>query len=337
MDYSAPAWSCVFKGRSSSFETHKCLRTQRDFHTMKKRGGVAVEILMLWCLLLPTTIWAGSIYGPSGVYAAARWTDLSDIHYPFLMAGCNSGLVPLAASCVMGPITGLTSDGDAFSASASGYAAAATGGLTARVYGGGPDDIQVDGGASVGDTIYFHGGNAQQTGTMTMTATGTSSGNGFADEFLHVAYYKDFGPRFGNGPWVLNAQAWTNQPGSGCDSGRFGQVCEASDGQLLTVSVTFPLADPGVFLLFSLSARSFGDGLVDYTDPITLTLPPGVTFTSESGVFLTQQEASPVPEPSSALLLGIGMAGIVGLRQTRRRVSRSLCWFSLKWRAGVPR
>jgi hypothetical protein len=46
-------------------------------------------------------------------------------------------------------------------------------------------------------------------------------------------------------------------------------------------------------------------GSVHYVDPITLTLPPGVTYTSESGLFL--KDAPAAPEPSTVLLLGSGL------------------------------
>ena len=36
----------------------------------------------------------------------------------------------------------------------------------------------------------------------------------------------------------------------------------------------------------------------------------GVPFTSNSGVFLTQQSGSSVPEPGSLLLMGLGIAAI---------------------------
>jgi hypothetical protein len=46
------------------------------------------------------------------------------------------------------------------------------------------------------------------------------------------------------------------------------------------------------------------------TGAITLNLPTGVTYSSASTVFLTNQGSSAAPEPGTLLLLGLGMAGI---------------------------
>jgi hypothetical protein len=46
-------------------------------------------------------------------------------------------------------------------------------------------------------------------------------------------------------------------------------------------------------------------------------LPDGLSFTSDSGVFLTQDGVTSVPEPASAALVGIGLLGLLGLRRRR--------------------
>jgi hypothetical protein len=57
-----------------------------------------------------------------------------------------------------------------------------------------------------------------------------------------------------------------------------------------------------------------------HTGTVGLVLPSGVTYQSASGVFLTAGQASPVPEPSSIVLLGLSLAGI-GIGFVRRRTA----------------
>ena len=63
---------------------------------------------------------------------------------------------------------------------------------------------------------------------------------------------------------------------------------------------------------------------LSHTGAITLSLPSNVTFTSASGVFLTQQPASTAPEPAYTFILGAALLGIGALARRRfRRASAS--------------
>ncbi len=60
---------------------------------------------------------------------------------------------------------------------------------------------------------------------------------------------------------------------------------------------------------------------VGYANSLTyaLELPSDVTFTSESGVFLSEGSGNnPVPEPSAIILFGSGLAGLVGWQYRRK-------------------
>jgi hypothetical protein len=63
------------------------------------------------------------------------------------------------------------------------------------------------------------------------------------------------------------------------------------------------------------------EGVGDYSQTaiVSLTPPPGVTFTSESGQFLKGHQENVVPEPASVTLLGSGLFGLIGCGWRRRR------------------
>jgi hypothetical protein len=52
-----------------------------------------------------------------------------------------------------------------------------------------------------------------------------------------------------------------------------------------------------------------------HTAALSFTLPGDLTFTSDSGVLLTQQGAAAVPEPASLALIGGGLAVLAALRK----------------------
>lgn len=58
----------------------------------------------------------------------------------------------------------------------------------------------------------------------------------------------------------------------------------------------------------------------DHTGMLSISLPPGVAFTSDSGVLLSK--AASVPEPASASLL-VATIAVLGLTRRRRRCERS--------------
>jgi PEP-CTERM motif-containing protein len=86
------------------------------------------------------------------------------------------------------------------------------------------------------------------------------------------------------------------------------------------LSSAIPVDVGAIDLTVALSALANGTGTANYSDPIKITLPPGVTFTSESGLFLTAP--STVPEPSSLLLIVTGLAGTFSEVRRRMKLTR---------------
>ena len=60
------------------------------------------------------------------------------------------------------------------------------------------------------------------------------------------------------------------------------------------------------------------DGTSDFSHTLALDVT-GVPFTSSSGVFLTEQGESTVPEPSSLRLVALGMAAVAVSRRYRAK------------------
>jgi hypothetical protein len=86
---------------------------------------------------------------------------------------------------------------------------------------------------------------------------------------------------------------------------------------------TFTVTNGESLQLFYLQTMNCNFGQVcDFsnTGQMGLSLPAGVSFTSDSGLFLTQSEGSAVPEPGSLLLMGLGIVamGWFGRRQLTR-------------------
>jgi hypothetical protein len=81
--------------------------------------------------------------------------------------------------------------------------------------------------------------------------------------------------------------------------------------------------DPlNIQMLLSLNCTGNASCDVSHTGAVSFTLPSNVTFTSASGVFLTQPVTSATPEPSYTLVAGIGFLGLVVFAR-RRHHSRA--------------
>jgi hypothetical protein len=178
--------------------------------------------------------------------------------------------------------------------------------------------------ASIGDGLHFHVSGADSS---TVTDIGvTFAVHGAVTLGSQVGPYEAFSSalQFGGASFQSSADAslTAGDPPTFSDNAANWVSTSYSVNSIDDIifhgvyALTGPTTDLGI--LATLDA-SCGDGFnCDYshTGAIAFSLPDGVTFTSDSGDFLTA--ASAVPEPGSLLLLSTGL----GLSALRRRWSK---------------
>ena len=100
------------------------------------------------------------------------------------------------------------------------------------------------------------------------------------------------------------------------------QACAEGTVQGLTLQITenLSLSDlTNLFLQANLSPAAgdnLGSGIAMVDPNVTLILPAGVTYTSQSSVFLT--EATPLPAALPLFATGLGGLGLLGWRRKRK-------------------
>ena len=272
---------------------------------MNKNNSAFARLACLLAGFVPLAAPAFPVYAPSAGAAAY----------------VNGTVVPLCsnlnqhfdAACATGG-SGIAGDGLAFNATASSTADLSGGDLSAQASVTGDINTNPIGVANLSDTLFFHGTITPGERVMLdLTADGALGGT--AQASLSFAGY------WADGGFFTHTQADTLQPGSICITDPVSTVvtCETSSGGALDVNVNLPLSllGNGYNFLANLGCQAYGgptSGSCSYSDPFTVTLPQGVTFTSASGVFLT----APVPLPASAWLLLGGLGGLA--LSGRRRV-----------------
>src|ERR1700722_4822899 len=169
---------------------------------------------------------------------------------------------------------------------------------------------QAGGEAQIGDTLSFNGA-ISSSSTTTLHMSGTmSNNNGFTVGSLEI---------FDDNGLITAGGACSKPTGDFFCAPTNNQTEVTVVGNSFFISSTVNIEDHKQILVeFVVFASSFLTSSADITDPITIDLPPGVTFTSASGVFLTG--AGSVPETSTwaMMLAGFASLAVLGSRARRR-------------------
>lgn len=179
--------------------------------------------------------------------------------------------------------------------------------------------------ASIGDTLHFNIPGATSStvtdigvtftidGAITVTtASGDSAGTLNSIFGLGSAVYDDS---------ITTAPSYTPVMGSPTATGWVSSSWSSRTPGLIVFNGIYAVTGSNPTVPIGATIYENGCGLgtsCDYsnTAAISFNLPTGVTFTSDSGVFLTQP-AGGAPEPASTALLATGLACVVLLRRRK--------------------
>jgi hypothetical protein len=171
---------------------------------------------------------------------------------------------------------------------------------------------QAGGEAQIGDTLTFAGAIAHgSTTTVTMTGTMSDSNSGGGSDSFAGGALEVFDPDTG----LLTSGGACSRPTSGfiCDpTNDQTQVSVVGDSFSISSTANISLHSK-ILVEFVVVASTFLTGSADISDPITIDLPPGVTFTSASGKFLTGAGGGSVPETSTWTMILAGFASLAVL------------------------
>jgi hypothetical protein len=269
-------------------------------------------------LALPSAFWFSLlgllIVAPLPASAASSWafaggSVLSD------SGKCGPFLEPASASCddsrsVMDPNTGEPRSGEVHVG-----ADLSSGDLFVRAASEGPSADSV-GEGQIGDTLTF-GGTISPTSVTTFRMSGSwstsdsgPSSSGFAAGWLDV--YDD------NGLLTGGVACSIPDPSFGCGStNNQTEVTVVGNSFFISSTVNVDLHQK-VLVEFVVYASTFSTSSADVTDPITIDLPPGVAYTSASGLFLTHTGGVPETSTWAMMLAGFASLGVLARRARRR-------------------
>jgi len=180
--------------------------------------------------------------------------------------------------------------------------------------------------ATLGDTVTFSGGFGQ-TAFLDYTFRGsiTEASNPIANISLGSLVIYIANPSLGGAQTYGLALSTP----FGCAVLNFANAslgCYEAASIDLRGSIPFELQPGDFYFLNALGATASAGDFVDFGNSahFSLRLPEGVTYTSQTGQFLTATAPPPIPEPETVVLLGAGLAALGWWQSGRRRRSRGL-------------
>ena len=259
-------------------------------------------------IVAPQPSSAASFWAYAGGYALTN-SDPND--------KCGPVLAPTNASCDVSrsstdPVSGETKSGDVHVG-----ADLASGDLFVHAESAASLPTAQSGGeAQIGDTLTFAGAiSPNSVTTLTMSGTmnvsnSADNSHGFAAGWLDI--YDD------NGLITGGVACSTPNAAFGCGAtNNQTEVTLVGNSFFISSTVNISLHKQ-ILAEFVVYASSFLSSSADVTDPIAIELPAGVTFTSASGVFLTNVGSAPEPSTWVMMLAGFAGLGVLGCRARRR-------------------
>jgi hypothetical protein len=245
---------------------------------------------------------------------------------PFI-AGCTPGLsnntgtggvVTTTPSSLPSPLSLLTSAtinfSDPTTTNSLASASLGLGTLGAYAFGSAGSDGSFASSA-LNDTVHFHISDASSAPiTVNVHVNGTESGTGTFNNTFSLTSVGVLGFQMDNAGFAI-----TSNPGWGT----FTNTSQGGFNYSGTITVTNGEA-LGITAALSLACVTSETCDFSHTAALSFNLPSDVTFTSDSGVFLTQTAApAGAPEPASLALMGAGLVALGVFRKKRIRPGRS--------------